>query len=104
MDSHLPPPPRRQQLTPSPYSPYSSTVPETWSQYGRRKSSNWGRTAVIKGVAVSDSLGARVNGYTEALGSERFWPTTKDFPVEMDKAARILRAFTGKIEILLTFI
>jgi lipid-binding SYLF domain-containing protein len=28
------------------------------------------------------------------VGSERFWPVTGDFPLEMEKAARILRAFT----------
>ncbi|KAL8277442.1 hypothetical protein RQP46_010164 [Phenoliferia psychrophenolica] len=28
------------------------------------------------------------------IGSERFWPTTGDFPLEMEKCARILRAFT----------
>jgi hypothetical protein len=30
------------------------------------------------------------------LGSERFWPVTGDFPEEMEKAGRILRAFTGE--------
>jgi hypothetical protein len=29
------------------------------------------------------------------MGSEAFWPVTGDFPQQMDKAARILRAFTG---------
>jgi hypothetical protein len=31
------------------------------------------------------------------LGSERFWPVTGDFPEEMEKAGRILRAFTGEL-------
>jgi len=29
------------------------------------------------------------------VGSEHFWPTTGDFPQEMEKCARIIRAFTG---------
>lgn len=38
-----------------------------------------------------------MNGLAERrFGTEAFWPVTGDFPKEMDKCARILRAFTGK--------
>lgn len=48
-------------------------------------------------VVVSDNVGGRVNTFAEKrLGTEAFWPTSGDFPKEMDKAARILRAFTGE--------
>jgi hypothetical protein len=61
----------------------------------KAKGSVWGKAALDKGIKISDNVGGRVNVYAEKMGSEAFWPTTGDFPKEMDKAARILRAFTG---------
>lgn len=67
---------------------------ETWKQWSKRKGAAWGQVAMVRGVQLSDSLGGRFNGWAEVMGSERFWPTTGDFPLEMEKCARILRAFT----------
>jgi len=47
-----------------------------------------------KGIKWSDAIGGRLNTYAGKMGSEAFWPVTGDFPQQMDKAARILRAFT----------
>ncbi|KAI5480464.1 Ysc84 actin-binding domain protein [Pseudohyphozyma bogoriensis] len=97
--SHAPPPKRDPSLpVAKPAAPKDAPPPpgekETWRAWGKRKSSAWGKTAMVKGVAISDNVGGRVNGWAEVVGSERFWPTTGDFPIEMEKAARILRAFT----------
>jgi hypothetical protein len=35
------------------------------------------------------------SGLCVQIGSEAFFPVTDDFPNEMNKAARILRSFTG---------
>lgn len=52
----------------------------------------WGH----KTVAWTDKLGNKLNNYAaKQFGAEAFWPTTGDFPQELDKAARILRAFTS---------
>ncbi len=49
-----------------------------------------------KAEKMSDNLGGKVNDVAEKrFGTEAFWPVTGDFPKEMDKAARILRSFTG---------
>ena len=49
-----------------------------------------------KGMVVSDKVGGKVNHVAQKkFGTEAFWPTTGDFPAEMEKAGRILRAFTG---------
>lgn len=58
------------------------------------KSKVWGKVAYEKSWKISDTIGAKVNDYAEKAGSERFWPTTGDFPLEMDKCARILKSFT----------
>ncbi|RSH90499.1 hypothetical protein EHS25_001104 [Saitozyma podzolica] len=61
----------------------------------KARGSAWGKVAMEKGVKLSDNIGGRVNSVAEKrFGTEAFWPTTGDFPKEMDKAARILRAFT----------
>ncbi|GAA5963267.1 hypothetical protein JCM8115_000956 [Rhodotorula mucilaginosa] len=90
-----PPPPKR--LVPA-KKPVDHTLPpekETWGQWWKRKGSSWGETAAVKGIAISDSVGGKVNRIaTDYIGVERFWPTSGDGPVEMEKAARILRAFT----------
>lgn len=57
----------------------------------------WGKKAIDKSVQWSDNIGGRVNTVAERkFGTEHFWPVTGDFGREMDKAARILRAFTGE--------
>jgi hypothetical protein len=35
------------------------------------------------------------------FGTEHFWPVTGDFGREMDKCARILRAFTGELRVMM---
>lgn len=63
----------------------------------KAKGSIWGKKAVEKGTVWSDNIGGRVNDIAEKkFGTEHFWPVTGDFVREMDKCARILRAFTGK--------
>ncbi|GAA6056702.1 hypothetical protein JCM3770_006474 [Rhodotorula araucariae] len=89
-----PPPPKR--LVPA-KPPVDLSLPpskETWGQWWKRKGTGWGTTAAVKGLAISDTVGGRVNGWAEHVGAERFWPTTGDGPQEMEKAARIIKAFT----------
>lgn len=52
--------------------------------------SKWARRA----MGLSDRVGGAVNAYGQKFGVEAFWPTTGDFGAEMEKAAKILRAFT----------
>lgn len=47
-----------------------------------------------KGVAWNDWAAKKVNGAVERLGGERFWPSSKDFELEVAKCVRILRTFT----------
>ncbi|KAK4047030.1 hypothetical protein OIO90_006351 [Microbotryomycetes sp. JL221] len=111
MSAPLPPPPRR-LVYPTPRRPVGSasgsTTPsdedndasrtgrnENWKDWSKRKGTDWGSKAVVKGVSWSDKIGDKVNGWAgHYTGSERFWPVTGDFPEEMAKCARILRAFT----------
>lgn len=63
----------------------------------KAKGGVWGKIAVDKGTIWSDKIGGRVNDIAEKkFGTEHFWPVTGDLPKEMDKCARILRAFTGE--------
>jgi hypothetical protein len=95
MTAPPPPPPRR--TAPAPYVSTSDPDPPTWKTKLKNKTSVWGKIAIDKSVVWSDSIGGRVNDVAEKhFGTEAFWPTTGDFPKEMDKAARILRAFTGE--------
>ena len=56
-----------------------------------------GKKAMDKGQVYSDKLGGKVNDIAEKkFHTEAFWPVTGDFPKEMEKAARILRSFTGE--------
>jgi hypothetical protein len=62
----------------------------------KAKGAVWGKTAMDKGIILSDNIGGKVNNIAEKrFGTEHFWPVTGDFGREMDKCARILRAFTG---------
>ncbi|CAK9782047.1 unnamed protein product [Cutaneotrichosporon oleaginosum] len=48
-----------------------------------------------KALHLSDELGGKLNEFTaNKWGIESFWPTSGDFPRELEKAARILKAFT----------
>ncbi|TXT07087.1 hypothetical protein VHUM_03257 [Vanrija humicola] len=61
----------------------------------KARSAATGQKAMVKGIALSDNVGGRVNSFAERrFGTEHFWPVTGDFPNEMDKCARILRNFT----------
>ncbi|WVQ64440.1 uncharacterized protein L199_002606 [Kwoniella botswanensis] len=94
------PPPRR---TPAASAPSTRpTTPSasdpstpTWKDKVKARGAVWGKKAMDKGVKISDNIGGRVNDIAEKrFGTEAFWPVTGDFPKEMDKCARILRAFT----------
>lgn len=50
-----------------------------------------------KALNLSDKLGGKFNDYTDKWGIESFWPTSGDFPREMEKAARILKSFTSEL-------
>lgn len=94
MEKGPPPPPRRE------YTPTSKTAeaePTTWSAKMKAKGGVWGKIAVDKSVVWSDKIGARVNDVAEKkFGVEHFYPVTGDMPREIEKCARILRAFTGR--------
>lgn len=110
-----PPPPKR-VVPPKP--PVDASLPppkETWGGWFKRKGTSWGTVAAVKGIAISDNLGGRVNGWAEhvrplpsgcvvaegeavltrlrvsQVGAERFWPTSNDGVQEMEKAARIIK-------------
>ncbi|KAK4687017.1 SH3 domain-containing YSC84-like protein 1, partial [Tremellales sp. Uapishka_1] len=88
-----PPPPRRSAAATGTHTP--PIVEDTWKSRMKAKSSVWGKKAMDTGMRISDNVGGKVNGVAESrLGVEAFWPTTGDFPKEMDKCARILRSFT----------
>ncbi|ORY32006.1 hypothetical protein BCR39DRAFT_593285 [Naematelia encephala] len=93
-----PPPPRRSAASSSVSSSHSSPDPaagSTWKSRMKAKGASWGKVAVEKGTKISDNVGGKVNNIAEKrFGTEAFWPVTGDFPKEMDKCARILRAFT----------
>ncbi|BGP02715.1 hypothetical protein NBRC10513v2_003809 [Rhodotorula toruloides] len=89
-----PAPPKRLIPPKKPVDPNLPPARETWGQWWKRKGNSWGTTAVVKGIAISDSVGGRANGIAERVGAERFWPTTGDGPQEMEKAARIIKSFT----------
>ncbi|GAA5978268.1 hypothetical protein JCM11641_001154 [Rhodosporidiobolus odoratus] len=97
LSAHPAPPKRLVYPEPKPYTPYSDALPptnETWKAWWKRKGSAWGTTAVQKGIVISDNVGGKVNGWSEYLGSERFWPTSGDGIQEIEKCERILKAFT----------
>ncbi|KIR57032.1 hypothetical protein I315_00193 [Cryptococcus gattii Ru294] len=93
--SNPPPPPPRRTYYPSASSLAPDPSAKTWKDKVKAKGSIWGKYAMDKSVKVSDNLGGKVNDLAERrFGTEAFWPVTGDFPKEMDKCARILRAFT----------
>ena len=89
-----PPPPPRREYTPS---PKPAEEPTGWSAKMKAKGGAWGKVAVDKGTIWSDKIGVRVNDIAEKrFGTEAFYPVTGDFPKEMDKCARLVKAFTGE--------
>jgi hypothetical protein len=99
MTTPPPPPPRRAAGATGSPSQSGTTTPDEagWKAKMKTKGSAWGKYAMDKGVVWSDNIGNKVNNIAEKrFGTEHFWPVTGDFVKEMDKCARILRAFTGK--------
>ncbi|SPO23440.1 uncharacterized protein UTRI_02119 [Ustilago trichophora] len=82
-----PPPPTRTVAAAS-----SSTSTSTDAQESRWK--RWGKTAFDKSIVVSDWASGYANSASAKMGGERFWPKSNDFPQEIAKCERILRAFT----------
>ncbi|KAJ9104653.1 hypothetical protein QFC21_002151 [Naganishia friedmannii] len=103
MSEPPPPPPRHNSRisTTKSTTASSSTIAgadvgkKSWRDSLKDKGKVWGGKAYEKSWKLSDAVGVRVNEYAGKIGSERFYPTQNDFPEEMEKAARILRAFTG---------
>lgn len=91
--STLQPPPSR---TSTPSSRAASPAPNTWKDKAKATAGRWGKAAGDKAVKVNDYVGPKVNSFAEKrFGTHAFWPVSGDFPAEMDKAAVILREFTG---------
>ncbi|GAA5896947.1 hypothetical protein JCM8208_006120 [Rhodotorula glutinis] len=88
--SHPPPPKRLVPAKP----PADPLLPPEKQGWFKRQWNSWGESAMYKGIALSDNVGTRVNGWAEGVGAERFWPTSNDGVQEMEKAARIIKAFT----------
>ncbi|GAA5842691.1 hypothetical protein JCM9279_003664 [Rhodotorula babjevae] len=87
------PPPRRTAPAPAP-APPPDPAKQTWKERAKAKSAVWGMKALDKALVVSDAVGVHANNMTAKVGGERWWPTTDDFPAEVAKCVRILRAFT----------
>ncbi|GAA5869627.1 hypothetical protein JCM8547_005089 [Rhodosporidiobolus lusitaniae] len=88
------PPPRR---TVAPSAPSSSTSADTSKSAGggwKARAKVWGGKAAEKGLVVSDKIGFHANNLSQKFGGEAFWPVTGDFPQEVEKCIRILKAFT----------
>ncbi|KDE02413.1 hypothetical protein MVLG_07026 [Microbotryum lychnidis-dioicae p1A1 Lamole] len=94
----IPSPPKRLvRDPPKAYTPYSDAMPPTkegLSGWFSRHGKQTGTVALEKGIAWSDWLGVKMNGWAEATGSERFYPVTGDFTAELEKVTRILQSFT----------
>jgi len=91
LQSDLPPPPTRSRASIVPHH-REETPAEQRKAWWKAKGKQWGD----KAQGWSDTIGGHVNSFAEKrLGAEAFYPVTGDLPREMDKAARILRVFTG---------
>lgn len=64
------------------------------SSSGDSRWKKWGKTAFDKSIVVSDWASGYANSASAKMGGERFWPKSNDFPEEITKCERILRAFT----------
>ncbi|GAA5989629.1 hypothetical protein JCM10908_000560 [Rhodotorula pacifica] len=92
-ESAPPPPPRRAAGVSMSTSASGATTPTGGSKW-KGKASAWGVKAFDKAMQLSDKVAPHVNNLTEKVGGERWWPSTNDFPLEVAKCTRILRAFT----------
>lgn len=73
--------------------PSSSSTPAS-SSTDESRWKRWGKSAFDKSIVVSDWASGYANSASAKLGGERFWPKSNDFPEEIAKCERILRAFT----------
>lgn len=97
MEKSPAPPSRTSTPASTPAAADDPNAKSTWSSKMKAKSKVWGTKAMEKGVVISDNLGTRVNDIAEKrFGTEAFWPVTGDFPKEIEKCTRILRAFTAE--------
>lgn len=95
MEKSPAPPSRTSTPVSTPAAADDPNAKPTWSSKMKARSKVWGTKAMEKGVVISDNLGTRVNDIAEKrFGTEAFWPVTGDFPKEIEKCTRILRAFT----------
>ncbi|GAA5946043.1 hypothetical protein JCM10213_006786 [Rhodosporidiobolus nylandii] len=84
------PPPKRTVASP----PASTAAVGEPKPGWKTKAKGWGLKAFDKGTAISDKIGPHVNNLSAKFGGEAFWPVSNDFPSEVEKCVRILRAFT----------
>lgn len=91
-DTLPPPPPPRREARSTPHSRANTPEPGWKERWGAKT-----RFLFDKSIVISDKIGTKVNYIAEnKIGSEAFYPVSNDFPQECEKAARILRAFTGE--------
>ncbi|WFD33479.1 hypothetical protein MCUN1_000292 [Malassezia cuniculi] len=83
MSDAIKPPPRRENVDTTPKPPAEKTM---WEKFST--------SVVEKGLALNDWAAGHVNHMTERAGGERFWPSSNDFPLEIEKCIRILKSFT----------
>ncbi|POY74830.1 hypothetical protein BMF94_2103 [Rhodotorula taiwanensis] len=95
MSSGAPPPPPRRSAALN-ASSSGTTTPKNGTSSGgwKGKASAWGNKAFDKAIKLSDKVAPYANNLTEKVGGERWWPSSDDFPLEVAKCTRILRAFT----------
>nr|CDI52783.1 conserved hypothetical protein [Melanopsichium pennsylvanicum 4] len=86
MSPNPPPPPPRNAAASASTSSSSDAEASRWTR--------WGKTAFNKSIVVSDWASGYANSASAKIGGERFWPKSNDFPEEIAKCERILRAFT----------
>ncbi|CAK9786309.1 DUF500-domain-containing protein [Cutaneotrichosporon oleaginosum] len=90
----LQPPPRHSASGSGSHTAPASPEP-TWKSRMKATGMRWGKAASDRAIKVNDYVGPKVNSFAEnKFGTHAFWPTSGDFPAEMDKAAAILREFT----------
>ncbi|GAA5824275.1 hypothetical protein JCM11251_001593 [Rhodosporidiobolus azoricus] len=89
-----PPPPRRTAPATPSASSSSASTPDTDQSGWKGKMKGWGMKALDKSIVISDKIGVHANKLSSQFGGEAFWPVSGDFPTEVEKCIRILRAFT----------
>lgn len=61
-----------------------------------KKWKRWANKGIDKVTIASDWAGGHANRLGTKAGVERFWPTTGDHPLELEKCEKILRLFCTK--------